>query len=148
MPLEILCADVTVEGAYAPHFLRSSLQIPPCRNGIFDSQCSQDMRPLQIVQTRLHNFQVIECQIETSKILKITFAETFAVCFGQFLGKHFYQLRSIFGAFFAFLPLLHDALSYAPIGLNHHRVHGSVCRIAPLLHQSFDVTDEGFRVAM
>ena len=43
------------------------------------------MRPLQIVQTRLHNFQVIECQIETPKILKISFAESFPVGSRQFL---------------------------------------------------------------
>ena len=93
------------------------------------------------MNTRVHNREVIECQIELTIIVQIPLAEGTAVFEGKFIGKHLDYLLTIFRPVLSMLLFLDDFPSNVPESQNGSLFNGCVC-IAP---SRFDESSDGIQ---
>ncbi len=100
------------------------------------------MRPGKIVNTRVHNLQIAETQIELAEIVEVALAERTAVLRSELLGKGLDELRTILRTGFAVLLFFHDAPTDVPIGEHGKLANGGVSLFAPLLYDALDVGHE------
>lgn len=106
----------TVECPHTPHLFRCFFCIPFSGLRVRNLYNRAKMRPRQIVNTRVHNLQIIETQIKLTEVIQIPLIERIAVFKRQSLCQCFNQPGTVLGTDFAMLFFLHDTPPDVPIG--------------------------------
>ena len=91
-----------------------------------------EMRPSQIVNTRVHNLQIIETQIKLTEVVQVTFAECIAVFRRQLFCQCFNQPDAILRTDFSMLLLLHYPPPDMPIS-KYRNLIGCCVGLSPAL---------------
>ena len=100
------------------------------------------MRPCQIVNTRVHNLQVIETRIELTKVIQISLVERVAVFRHQLLCQCFNQLGAILCTGLPMLFFLHYPPSDVPIGEYRNLIDCCVCPPPTLFYDASNIIKE------
>ena len=70
-PLEILCVDVAVKLAHTPHLIGGLVEIPYTGLVVLDTKQTADVRPGEILNTRVQNLYIFKREIKVAKRVKV-----------------------------------------------------------------------------
>ena len=97
---------------------------------------------LEIVNTRVHNLQIIETQIKLAKVIQIAFAECATVFRHQLFCQCFNQPSTILRTSFSMLFFFHYSSPNVPIGKNCDLISNRIRLLTTLLDDIMNIRNE------